>query len=291
MLFSTASVAPGSFLNQFVGAVFEPNDRAKAANEALSKSESQEIAKVRGDLANLGEEEFKDFYGRITIFPNTPRIEEVPALIDLRLRTVRREFRALLFERLEGWWTDLVIKLLTGDRRGSVKVQEVSDKLAALADDYRTDNLPITFRNSVPGGVDPTNDPRTFVEQLRVLRLTESRIYHAILDYYRAFEQRSSWARESLLVSGEIEEYEDRLVEEWERYREVVYESIAEGRSVDECLRAGRELYRWAERDTGYLRIRERVTELYVVRGAFHILANGHPVPRVYWHPNFLQQI
>jgi hypothetical protein len=38
------------------------------------------------------------------------------------------------------------------------------------------------------------------------------------------------------------------------------------------------------------LRIRERVTEPYVVRGGFHILANSRP-PRVYWHPQFLRRI
>ena len=39
------------------------------------------------------------------------------------------------------------------------------------------------------------------------------------------------------------------------------------------------------------LRIRERVTEPYVVRGAFHILANASPSPRVYWHPRFLERL
>jgi hypothetical protein len=37
--------------------------------------------------------------------------------------------------------------------------------------------------------------------------------------------------------------------------------------------------------------IRERVTEPYVVRGAFHILANARPSPRVYWHPRFLRHL
>nr|WP_143432992.1 ABC-three component system protein [Herbaspirillum camelliae] len=39
------------------------------------------------------------------------------------------------------------------------------------------------------------------------------------------------------------------------------------------------------------LRIRERVTEPYVVRGGFHILANSRPLPRVYWHPRFLSRV
>ena len=62
-------------------------------------------------------------------------------------------------------------------------------------------------------------------------------------------------------------------------------------RIEDACLRAGKELYRWAEMETSMLRIRERVTEPYVVRGAFHILANARPSPRVYWHPRFPQRL
>jgi hypothetical protein len=292
LLFSTASISPGSFLDLFVNPDANDDARATAAAAALDKSEAKEIAKIKTDLADLTVDEARDFYGRITIFPDAPRISEIPTLIDRRFRTIRREFRAACFERLEGWWTDMVIKLLTGERQEPIGVQEVTDKLAALADEYRIDNLPITFRNKLPSSsVDPVNDRRIFVEQLRALDLPEKRIEFAIVDYYRAFEQRSSWARENLVVSGEIEEYEDRLVEEWARYREIVCENLTENSQADACLIAGKELYRWAERETNHLRIRERVTEPYVVRGAFHILANINPVPRVHWHPHFLERL
>ncbi|MER9030813.1 ABC-three component system protein [Mesorhizobium sp. M0674] len=292
LLFSTASVSSNSFLNLFVGGHVDDDARAEAAARALALSESREIAKVRAELDDLTAEEARDFYGRITIFPTAPRINEIPMLVDQRLRTIRREFRVALFERLEGWWTDVVIKLLSGERKEPIKVQEVSDKLAALADEYRADNLPITFRNRHPDGkVDAANDSRVFVEQLRVLELPAGRIQNAILDYYRAFEQRSSWARENLLVSGEVEEYEDRLVEEWAHFREIAFETIVDDSPAGACIAAGKELYRWAEMETESLRIRERVTEPYVVRGAFHILANSSPSPRVYWHPRFMQRL
>jgi hypothetical protein len=77
--------------------------------------------------------------------------------------------------------------------------------------------------------IDTENDPRLFVAQLREIGLSSSRIRSAILDYYRAYEQRSAWAREHLLVSGEVEEYEDCLTDEWSRYKDVVFEK-AEGR-------------------------------------------------------------
>lgn len=292
LLFTTATVADHSFLELFLEPGSDDALRAEAAGKAIVESASTEISKIREELQVLAEDEAKDFYGRITIFPRTVRIGDIPSLVDRRLRTVRREFRASLFERLEGWWTDLVIKLLTGERTEPVRVQDVSDKLAALADEYKIDNLPITYRNREPSdGADARNDSRIFVEQLRALKLSDGRIQAAIVDYYRAFEQRSSWARENLLVSGEIEEYEDRLIEEWKRFREIVCERITDESQEEACQNAGRELYLWAETKTGDLRIRERVTEPYVVRGAFHILANYSPLPRVHWHPRFLQRL
>lgn len=292
MLFTTAIVSKGSFLELFTDAGADGDARAQHASKALANSQSVEIAKVKVDLEDLTEEETSDFYARISIFPDTPRIDEIPELISHRLITVRRQSRQDLFERLEGWWVNQIIEVLTGNRREPIRVQEVTDKLAILADEYKVDNLPITFGDSLPeGGVDAHNDSRIFVKQLRTLKLSPERIRFAIIDYYRAFEQRSSWARANLLVSNEIEKYEDKLTDEWARYREIVCENITDESTEEVCIAAGRELYKWAEQSTGQLRIRERVAEPYVIRGTFHILANGNPRPRVHWHPRFLQQL
>ncbi|CCD97223.1 conserved hypothetical protein [Bradyrhizobium sp. ORS 375] len=291
-LFTTATISEESFLGIFAQDAVDHDVRAEAAKAAIAKSRSELIVTIRTELAQLSENELRDFYARVTIVDAAPRITDIPALIDRHLRTIRRESRGALFERLEGWWTDLIIKILSGHRKEPVYGYEVSDKLSALAEEYRTDNLPITFRNRLPEGeIDVANDPRLFVEQLRALELSATRVQNAIIDYYRAFEQRSSWARESLLISREIEEYEDRLVDEWTRYREIVFEGLNDSSEDEACLLAGKELYRWAEIETSMLRIRERVTEPYVVRGAFQILANTRPSPRVYWHPRFLQRL
>jgi hypothetical protein len=292
-LFTTADISASSFLMMFTEREENGKARAKAAYEALEKSRSKTISSIRSELERLTDEEQQDFYGRITIIDSSPRITQIPnTIIDQHLRTIRKESRSVLFERLEGWWTDLVIKILSGERTKAVLGYEVSDKLSSLAEEYRSDNLPITFRNRLPDGkIDIDNDPRLFVEQLRVLDLSPTRIQNAIIDYYRAFEQRSSWARETLLISGEIEDYENKLVDEWTRYREVVFENMGDVSEDESCIKIGRELYRWAEMETTSLRIRERVTEPYVVRGTFHILANARPRPRVYWHPRFLKRL
>ena len=294
-IFTTSEVSENSFLKFFLPYTncddFSPI--VKIADSKLVKSTSKIIIPIKTDFDLLNEDEKSDFLSRIVIFDNSPRIDEIPdVIIDKCLRTVRREFRQTVFERLEGWWNDLVIKLLTGIRSSEIYGFEISDKLSAITDEYKTDNLPINFRNSKPkGDISPEEDNRLFVMQLREIGIKPNRIQNAIYDYYRAFEQRSSWARENVLFEGEVEEYEDRLVSEWERYRDVVFEDIDDQTANDILISTGRELYKWAELNTDSLRIRERVSEPYVVRGNFHILANYRPKPRIYWHPLFLENL
>ena len=299
-LFTTGTVSEFSFLKRFLPAQLRTDDAtatlAEQAEEALGRSRSELIREVARTLSELTPTEKEDFLARILILDGSPRIEDIPESIkDMQMRSIRREHRSAVFERLEGWWNEAVIKQLTGHREEGIFGYEVSDKLSALAEEYKLDNLPITFRGKAPvGEIDTDSDPRTFVVQLREIGISSNRIRNAILDYYRAFEQRSEWARENLLISGEIEDYEDRLVDEWSRYKDVVFEELDENSAEDLLLRAGKELYTWADQQTGNyesLRIRARVTEPYVTRGSFHILADVAPEPRVYWHPRYLDRI
>lgn len=299
-LFTTGTVSDTSFLRAFLpvqnGTDDETKTLAEQAEEALTRSKSNLIGNIAKEFNELTLTEKEDFLARILILDSSPRIEDIPETIkDRHMRSIRREHRDAVFERLEGWWNDELIKQLAGSRDEGIFGFEVSDKFSALSEEYKQDNLPITFRAKEPAGeIDTENDPRTFVVQLREIGVSSSRIRNAILDYYRAFEQRSEWARENLLVLGEIEDYEARLVDEWRRYRDVVFEDLAEDSAEDVLQRAGKELYKWADQQSGNiesLRIRARVTEPYVTRGSFHILADAAPEPSVYWHPRFLDRL
>ncbi len=299
-MFTTGKVSAGSFLTRLLPdqpvASGDAATLTELANAALAKSTSPLIGRIASEFNELSDPEKQDFLERILIFDGSPRIGDIPATIkDKYLRTVRREQREFVFERLEGWWNDAVIKQLTGAKTEGIFGYEVSDKLSAVAEEYKADNLPITFRGKGPADdIDTENDPRLFVKQLREIGLSSNRIRSAILDYYRAFEQRSAWAREHLLVSGEIDEYEDRLADEWNRYKDVVFEKLRDDSAEDALREAGETLYNWAQFETGKiesLRLRTRVTEPYVLRGNFHILADSKPEPRVYWHPRFLERL
>jgi len=299
-LFTTDAVSSTSFLRNFLDShhfdVCEPVSLSQLAMETLTSTKSKLISSIAKEFYELNDDEKDDFLSRIVIFDGGPRIDDVPSIIkDRHMRCIRPEFRDAIFERLEGWWNDTTVNLLTGKRIKPIYSYEISEKLSAFNEEYKSDNLPITFRGNAPiGDLDIENDHRPFVVQLREIGIGSNRIRNAILDYYRAFEQRSAWTRENLLVADEMEEYEDRLVDEWSRYKDVVFEDIDE-ESVDAVLlAAGKALYRWADLESGNistLRIRERVTEPYVIRGGFHILANSRTLPRVYWHPRFLSRI
>lgn len=299
-LFTTGTVSETSFLKEFLAARGGTSDETKTlaekAEEALNRSKSDFIGGIAKEFNELTLTEKEDFLARILIIDSSPRIQDIPEIIkDRHMRSIRREHRDVVFERTEGWWNDEVIKQLTGSRDEGIFGFEVSDKLSALSEEYKLDNLPITFRTKEPAGeIDTENDPRTFVMQLREIGVSSNRIRNAILDYYRAFEQRSEWARENLLALGEIDDFEARLVDEWSRYRDVVFEDL-DGNSAEDVLqRAGKELYKWADQQSGNiesLRIRARVSEPYVTRGSFHILADAAPEPRVFWHPRFLDRL
>lgn len=299
-LFTTSTVSAGSFLASLLPDQPVPSGDAATLTElaeaVLANSTSRLITPIAAAFNELSDPEKQDFLERILILDGSPRIDDIPVLIrDKHMRSIRREHREFVLERLEGWWTDVVIRQMTGARPDGIFGYEVSDKLSNFAEEYKADNLPITFRGKVPTDeIDTDTDPRLFVAQLREIGISSNRIRSAILDYYRAFEQRSAWARENLLVSGEVEDYEDRIADEWSRYKDVAFERLKHD-SAEEALReAGTTLYNWAEFETGKiesLRIRARVTEPYVLRGSFHILADATPEPKVYWHPHFLDRL
>ena len=226
----------------------------------------------------------------IHILDNSPDISDTGDKIRDRIRAaVDRQNRDALFERLEGWWFGKVVDQLRADRPAPVPGFEVYDKLRAIAEQFGPNALPIDYLDARPDSIDAQTDNRTFVRQLRAIEVGLTRIEKAILDYYRAFEQRSRWAREELLVGDEVESYERRLIDEWERLAAALTEELDGAASEIELKKVGRQIFNWMEQ-TADLRIRPNVSELYVMRGSFHILANK-PAPSVWWHPKFVERL
>lgn len=191
-------------------------------------------------------------------------------------------------QRLEGWWLRRVIKQLAAiPRLTGILSAELEAEMTELREQFKQDNLPIDedlLAFTLDDATHVAHEDYQFVHQLKLVEAGKRRVAAAIRDFYRAFEQRSRWLREDLLLVGDLSRYEAKLVEEWELVFDAAKDEIEAVAAEVAKRKAARSVLAWAEKAT--IPIRAGVTEPFVVRGSFHMLADERP-PRIGWHPDF----
>ncbi|MBI4178365.1 hypothetical protein HY522_02935 [bacterium] len=234
---------------------------------------------------------------RRTILEMVVVIDAAPTVsaIDQELRmevfwAVERRYHEAFLERIEGWWLRRVLKQLSAVGRGDrIFAVEIESEMSDLRDQFKQDSLPIDddlLAFTLDDATQAAHTDYTFVRQLEIIEAGKKRIAAAVRDYYRAFEQRSRWLRNDLVLIGDIAKYEQKLIEEWEIVFEAMNDEV--GRDATEVAKkkAARDVLKWAERVV--IPIRTNVTEPFVSRGSYHMLANE---VRVGWHPDFRSRL
>lgn len=234
---------------------------------------------------------------RKTILETVVVIDAAPTIevLDGELRTevfwaVDRNHHGAFIERLEGWWLRRVLKQLGAIGKGDrILAGEIEAEMSDLRDQFKQDSLPIdedllTF--TLDDANQRTHADSIFVRQLDLIKAGKKRIAAAIRDYYRAFEQRSRWLRNDLILVGDLEKYERKLIEEWELVFEGMKDEVGADAAEDAKQKAARDVLSWAERVP--IPIRPSVTEPFVTRGSLHMLADD---VRVGWHPDFRDRL
>jgi hypothetical protein len=219
-------------------------------------------------------------------------IDAAPTVSDLNdsLRTevfwaVDRNHQDSFLDRLEGWWLRRVILQLTGapgDRIGSV---EIEAQMAELRDQFRQDSLPIDadlLDFELDEATEHAHAEHLFVKQIEIIAAGKRRVANAIRDYYRAYEQRSRWLREDLVVGLDLRRYERRLMEEWAAVFEAMRDELGTDATDVAKLAAARTVLTWAERAS--CPIRPGVTEPFLCKGSLHMISDEG---RIGWHPEF----
>lgn len=233
--------------------------------------------KYYSEFISLGDEVAKKLVSSIYIIDGSSNIIDVR---DDIIKIIRYgslpKFEQKIFERLEGWWWDKCIEYLLSDKLVFVSQKQIRSIISSIRDEYTEDNLPINvpFLDEIEIKSLPENK-RIFYEQLQLICLSNNRIKVAIRDYYRAFEQRANWVREDLLYINELGEYEERLLDEWQRLFFEMEEELDEyGELIEEKQKQkyGRSLFNRMQNID--IRIRPRCSDPFVMRGSYHILAN-----------------
>ena len=276
-----------------------PENSAASLLRAADRDEAEADRRLMATAAASKRKDNTKAYGAYTALPDAIRLSMLqavtildgsPNITDVREEIVRELYHAAsrdqighLVERLEGWWFDIVINALSGTGPTAIPVLAIDQRVDELREEFKRGALPIDFRASrPPPEVVAELDKRPFVRQLRGIEIGTVRIEYAIRDYYRASEQRSRWAREELLLDGELENYERELVEAWEPRFAAMLDELTPFCLAARRVALGQNLFRWAEQDANFpLR---SVRERFLTHGSYHILSNSYTVG---WHPEY----
>ncbi len=229
---------------------------------------------------------------RLALLERVVVIDAAPTIADLdeELRTVvfwavDRSHQTPFLDRLEGWWLRRVIEQLTAAPDARIGSVEIEAEMSDLRDQFRQNSLPIDddlLDFVLDDATAAAHQNYRFVKQLDVTDAGKRRVASAIRDFYRAYEQRSRWVREDLIVTLDISRYEKRLAEEWENVFEAVCDEVGQDATAVERKAAARSVLQWAERAS--IPIRPGVTEPFLCRGSLHMIADEG---RIGWHPDF----
>lgn len=218
----------------------------------------------------------------IWVFDRAPNIvntrEEIE--IELTLGVPPGQIEAYT-DRLEGWWFRRVISGLSNTEVANITLSSLLGKITEIRDEFSAGNLPLDPEiESITGAPIEDDDDRCFVRQMRLVGLKDSAASGAVQDYYRAFTQRSKWAREDLLLDDEADGYDRVLVDAMQRERDAMMEETP---CEDEAAKQqhGRRMFHWSRRHQQPLRNRH---EIWLSSGSYQILSDRKLIG---WHPDY----
>jgi hypothetical protein len=188
-LITVASASDGSIAGRL---------RMTNRDETSALADLTEIAKAGGNQENApGYEAFlalsfrqrRDLVSAITVFASSGNINSARELLKQEVAyVVPRQFIVPFIDRLEGWWINRIIRQLSSEHEEPIRSIEVESHILDIQSQFEAENLTIDHVFSTPtNAVNPNTDDRLFVQQLRLISLSNPRIASAILDYYRRF--------------------------------------------------------------------------------------------------------
>lgn len=267
--------------------------RMRDRDEASADERLMQVAETSTNKANA--EAYAAYRGlpkeqRLSLLRVLDILDGSPNIVDVREEIAKDLHHAAakghidhLVERLEGWWFNVIVRALTGAGPNTIPVLSIETRVDELREEFKRSALPVDFKHDTPpASVVADLDKRPFVRQLRRINIGPDRIEWAIRDYYRASEQRSRWAREELLVDGELENYEQELVEAWQPRFATMKAEITATCTAERRVQLGQGVFKWAEQEASFpLRT---VREKFLTHGSYHILSNRYVVG---WHPDY----
>jgi hypothetical protein len=263
----------------------------ETSTTSVNKSLSEEFKA----FTSLSDTEQQYLVEAMVIYDQSPPIYDLPALIKLELRySVPPDKMDAFYDRLQSWWLLKVIEHLRAKSQQRISWLDLQLRITDLISRFQSDSLPIDYaQERVEMTYIEAQKDKLFVRQLNCLKVRTERVQLAIEDFYRAFEQRTRWVKDKLLIDDDLAVYEDKLKNEWRLYMAQLKDELDDESDLDDdvaCIRLGKRVLSWVETVKMPIRKNMPLGDDYVMRGSYHMLAN-QDTPPVFWHPRFLEQL
>ncbi|MDM8566578.1 hypothetical protein QUF74_13115 [Candidatus Halobeggiatoa sp. HSG11] len=222
----------------------------------------------------------------IEVIDNAPNVTTLDARIPSMLYTVYPDNQKAVYSDLMGWWQMKIREHLSNKSVSPLPKTILTLKIAEINEKY-DNGLPLDndFKHAeYEKSIDIQNDNRRFVIYAKKI-MDDDDVKYVVLDYYRAYNQRISWLNRNLLSTDYLKDYEQELQDGWNRtVRRVKRKSKFSFNTKTEKQTKkdiGIDIYDATEELD--IRIKEKVTEKYIMMGSYHILADED---RVCWYPD-----
>jgi len=285
-LVTTGTAPQGSAASLLRAASRDVVQAQQLLNGTAVTSTSQSNMAAYQAYLSMQDDQRTSILDRITILDASPTAIDLDAKLRAEVYwATEHRFLVPFLERLEGWWLRRVLRQLTDSPDHQIGSVEIDAMMSDLREQFKHDSLPIDLdliEFTLDDATGAAHADAVFVKQLELIDVNRRRIGIAIRDYYRAFEQRSRWLRDDLVVDMDLGRYEKRLCEEWESVFEAMRDALGDLATDEAKRKAAQQILHWAEGST--ISIRPGVTEPFVSRGSLHMLSDDK---RIGWHPNF----
>ena len=255
----------------------------KAANNSTNK----ETQDARTMFLNMSPDDRKKLLSRVIICPSSPFGADLDRALEEQLYfACSRRKLPKLREALEGWWLKTIEKLLCERKQARIPSKTLDTEMETLRKNFRAEAL--QYNKDCTPSPEEKNAFKSyrFVRQLLMIDVKEDRTKLAVQDYYCASTNRSEWVRESSITDEELEKFDSRLVDTWQRIFYEEKEDCPDDASEEALITIGREIYKAVgKKDAPELRT---VKETSLMMGSYHMLADTLEVG---WHPRYRERL
>lgn len=253
----------------------------EALQTAAKQSKNVDSKQGRDAFLSLTDKEAELFLTSIELIDGSPTLPDVLDEIEGELTLLAPNHADKIAEALEGWWLKVIAKHLIGKGDADIPLQDIIRKANEIGNSYGPDKLPLSNPDELGDKTyGPHEEEELYVRQMRLIGLSDSAIRRGVRDYYRAYAQRSKWARENLLLDGEVALYDAKLRDRWERRFDADCADLPSADAEKKC-RIGLSVFNWASQEQIDFR---NVVETWITAGSFQGLADRLEIG---WHPEF----